>query len=431
MHIYRASIVHFPSTTREPSKEHCYYEDGGLLVDGTKIVALDTYSTIKGSFPQAKVHDYRGKLIIPGLIDSHVHFPQTEMIASYGEQLMAWLENYTFPTEMKFADSAYCNQIADVFLNQLLKNGTTTALAYATVHAHSVDALFSAAQSKNMALITGKTCMDFAAECPENLRDTADLAVKESEILINRWHNNGRCKYAITPRFVPTSTGAQLGALGELASQYEDVFIQTHLSENKTEIEIVAARFPERASYLDVYDHYGLVRERAVFGHCIHLPESSWQTLSEKGASIAFCPSSNLFLGSGLFDLASANQYDIPTVLASDVGAGTSFNMLRTYGEAYKVCQLQQNPVDALSGLYMMTQGAAAAHGMEHEIGNLNPGTYADFVVLNPCYDELSALRNENAKQVSDVLFALSILGDDRAVEQTYVAGQEMLTPNT
>lgn len=427
--LFKAKILHFPNKTDNPSTDFMYEAHGALVVEGGKIVAIGDYGSLSQRFPHVYVKDYSKYLLIPGLIDSHLHFPQIEMIASYGEQLLSWLENYTFPTEIKFADPEYCAEMAEFFLQQLFKNGTTTALAYATVHAHSADALFSAASAKNMAIITGKTCMDSAADCPVELRDSVTSSVNESHALIQKWHNRGRNRYAITPRFVPTSTPRQLAALGELASAYPDVFIQTHLSENTSEIALVAERFPQHKSYLDVYDDYGLVREKAVFGHCVHLPESSWLSLREKGATVAFCPSSNLFLGSGLFDYSSAKKHGVHTVLASDIGAGTNLNMLRTYGEAYKVCQLQQHSVDALTGLYMMTQGAAVAHQLEHEIGNLNVGSFADFVILNPVFDALNALRNQRNQHVSDTLFALSILGDDRAVVDTFVAGKSMINP--
>ena len=420
--LFRASIAHFPNANHEPGKAFCFVRDGGLVIDQQRIVAVGSFAEMTNDYPQATVTDYRGKLIIPGLIDSHVHYPQTEMIASYGEQLLTWLENYTFPTEMKFADPDYAAASAEIFINQLVKNGTTTALAYATVHAHSAEALFRAASKRDMAMITGKVCMD--QHCPDVLQDTPALAQKESAELIERWHGNGRNYYALTPRFAPTSSRNQLAALGELAQSYPDVFIQTHLSENKDEIDWVSTLYPQHDHYLDVYDHYHLVRERAVFGHCIHLPDESWQRLGESGAVAVFCPSSNLFLGSGLFDKPRADKHGVNVVLASDVGAGTSFNLLRTYGEAYKISQLQGEPIDPITGLYMMTQGPAVAHQLEHEIGNLNPGTFADFVVLDPQFNELSALRIKPDSEADDILFALSLLGDERAVVQTYIAGK-------
>lgn len=424
--LYRAQIAHFPDTTASLSEGLSVFRDGALVIAGERIVAVGDYHELKVQHVDAVEHDYRGHLIVPGLIDSHVHFPQTEMIACYGEQLLSWLENYTFPTEKKFAQSAYSDKIATLFVDQLLKNGTTTALAFSSVHKSACDSLFNAASHHNMAMIAGKVCMD--RNCPDDLSDTALGAQQDSAELIEKWHGKGRNLYAITPRFAPTSSEAQMAALGELAQQYQDVFIQTHLSENKDEIEWVKALYPTHKGYLDVYDHYNMVRDRAVFGHCIHLTDDEWARLGESGATAAFCPTSNLFLGSGLFDNDQAKRYDVNVALASDVGAGTSFNLLRTYGEAYKISQLRGSPIDAIEGFYMMTQGAAAAHGLTGTIGNLNPGSHADFVILNPHFDALSRLRIRQEAQVDDVLFALSMLGDDRAVTATFVAGKQYTT---
>lgn len=434
MYLYRANIAHFPTRTRVPKRDVCTIDDGALVVQGSTIIAVGRYVDVHASYPQAQVVDYRGRLLVPGFIDSHVHYPQTQIIAQYGEQLLDWLTQYTFPTEQKFVDPAYCEQIAAIFLHQLIANGTTTALAFATVHTQSVDALFSAASRLNMALISGKVCMD--RHCPVSIQDTPEKAQRESADLIDKWHDKDRCKYAITPRFAPSSSPAQLAALGELAQQYPDVFIQTHLSENASEIAWVKELYSEHDSYLDVYAHYGLVRKRAVFGHSLHLESHNWAQLADASATIAFCPSSNLFLGSGLFDLTTAQAHDVNIALATDIGAGTSFNMLRTYGDAYKVCQLKQSTMCPMAGLYAMTQGPAEAYDLAHSIGNLNPGTHADFVILNPAFNELSALRTRhnsldnsarqtNTQQHSDTFFALSMIGDDRAVEATYIAGTQ------
>ncbi len=434
MYLYRANIAHFPTQTQTPERDVCAIDDGALVVQDTTIVAVGSYIDMHALYPQAQVVDYRGRLLVPGFIDSHVHYAQTEMIAQYGEQLLDWLTQYTFPTEQKFTDPAYCEQIAGIFLRQLIANGTTTALAFATVHPQSVDALFYAASRLNMALISGKVCMD--RHSPIDLQDTAESAQRDSADLITKWHGKNRCLYAITPRFAPTSSPNQLAALGELAQQHPNVFIQTHLSENASEVAWVKALYPEHDSYLDVYAHYGLVRKRAVFGHSLHLEPHDWAQLAGASATIAFCPSSNLFLGSGLFDLTAAQAHGVHIGLASDVGAGTSFNMLRTYGDAYKICQLKQTTMDPFAGLYAMTQGPAVAYDLAHTIGNLNPGTHADFVILNPAFNELSALRTRPAsldesaqhtytQQHSDTLFALSMIGDDRAVEATYIAGTQ------
>lgn len=421
--LYRASILHFSDTTDNISEDVDFFEDGALIVENAHIVAVGHYALLHEKYAEVTEVDYRNRLIIPGLIDSHLHYPQTEMIARYGEQLLTWLDNFTFPTENKFTSYAYCEHIAKHFVQELINNGTTTAFAYATVHKHASDALFTQASKFNMAMVTGKVCMD--RHCPDTLQDTPESSQRDSQELIERWHGKGRNLYALTPRFAPTSSPEQLFLLGELAQQYPDVFIQTHLSENQSEIEWVKRLFPNHKSYLDVYDQFNMVRPRALFGHCLHLHEEEWQRLAQAKATAVFCPTSNLFLGSGLFDLKQAKAHGVSIALATDVGAGTSFNMLNTYGEAYKISQLQNNPLCALEGLYMMTQGPASAYGLSHEIGNLNPNSYADFVVLNPQFNALSTLRMNEFESAEDILFALSFIGDDRAVEATYIAGKQ------
>ena len=421
MQLFRANIAHFPNQTTQFDNDIAIFKDGGLLVDNKEIKDIGTFEEIAKRYPAATVTDFSGKWILPGLIDSHLHYPQTQSIAHYGEQLLSWLENYTFPTEMQFADSEHAKTIANVFLRQLLKNGTTTGFVFTTVHKSSSHALFSAASEIDMAIVAGKVCMD--RNCPSALNDCADTAQADSAELIETWHNKGRNRYALTPRFAPTSTEAQLAALGELAKQYPDVFIQTHLSENLDEIAWVKSLFPKADGYLDVYDTYNLVRERAVFGHGIHLTPNEWARLGESGATVAFCPTSNLFLGSGLFDMTAARANKVHVAMATDVGAGTTFNMFKTYGDAYKVSQLRSEPISPLEGFYLMTQGAAVAHALDHEIGNLNPGTTADFIVVEPRFDELTQLRIKEDADFDDVFFALSILGDDRAIDQTWISG--------
>jgi guanine deaminase len=419
--LYRASILHFSEATTEPEKNATFFKDGALVVNDGKIVAIGEFQTIKPVYNSWREIDYSGRLILPGLIDSHLHFPQTEMIAKYGDQLLSWLENYTFPTEQKFSSFAYCKEMAKHFIAQLINNGTTSAFAFSTVHAHSVNALFSEASYYNMAFITGKVCMD--RNCPDFLKDTPEVAQTQSIDLINKWHGNGRNLYALTPRFAPTSSEEQLARLGELASDHPSVFVQTHLSENQDEIAWVKELFGHHNTYLDVYDQYNMVHSRSLFGHCLHLQESEWARLADAGATAVFCPTSNLFLGSGLFNIEKAQRHSVSIALATDVGAGTTFNMLRTYGEAYKIGQLQQRPLNALSGLYMMTQGPATAYGLSEQIGNLNPTTVADFIVLNPYFNELAQRRVPAQNEVEDTLFALSFLGDERMIEATYIAG--------
>jgi guanine deaminase len=422
IHLYRASILHFAHKSAQPKDEYVYIKDGALVTHNGKIIATGEARTLLNQYPDAIIHDYSGQLIVPGFIDSHLHFPQTEMIASFGEQLLDWLENYTFPVERKFADPEYAAKIAAIFLRQLYKHGTTTGMVYSSVHKQATDALFRAAQQHNMLLIAGKVCMD--RNCPPWLQDTASSAQQDSAELIERWHGQDRLYYAITPRFAPTSSIEQLHALGDLAQQYPDVYIQSHLSENLHEVEWVKSLYPNYGGYLDVYDQFNMLRPKAVYGHCIHMLEPEWQRFAESGATIAFCPTSNLFLGSGLFDRKKAQQHRIPVALATDVGGGTTFSMLRTLGEAYKIGQLQGNQLDPMHGLYMMTQGAALGLGLADKIGNLNPQSDADFVVLNPDFDELSSLRFTTHRQPQDIIFALSMLADDRAISATYIAGE-------
>ncbi|GAB2682057.1 guanine deaminase [Aliiglaciecola aliphaticivorans] len=435
LQVFRSSILHFPEATDSPEQSYAYFKDGYLVTRNDKIASVGDYSSLPEEFSSLPVNDYQGKLLLPGFIDSHLHFPQTEMIASYGEQLLQWLQNFTFPTETKFQNHDYAHAMAELFLSQLFCNGTTTAMVYSSVHKQATDALFSAATAHQMALIAGKVCMD--RNCPEDLQDCPTSAQLDSAELIEKWHNKNRTKYALTPRFAPTSTEGQLAALGELAQQYDDVYIQTHLSENTHEIAWVKELYPQHQHYLDVYDHHHLVRKGSVFGHCIHLHHAEWDLLAQTDATIAFCPSSNLFLGSGLFNLDKARQPSVNVALATDVGAGTSFNMLRTMGDAYKVCQLNHSQLSALNGLYMMTQGTAAALNLDHSIGNLNPGSHADFVILDPKFSQLSEIRTNSLISEgsidlpSDVLFALSMLADERTTEATYIAGKAVFKQPT
>ncbi|MDC0603054.1 guanine deaminase, partial [Aliiglaciecola sp.] len=395
LQLFRASILHFPIVTEAPEHDYVFYSDGLLVTRNDKIIALGPYSTTIEGFSNEQVVDYTGKLIVPGFIDSHLHFPQTEMIASFGEQLLQWLENYTFPTEKKFSAPQYASEMADVFIEQLYANGTTTAAVFSSVHQQATDALFEAAYKQKMCLIAGKVCMD--RHCPEDLQDTAEIAYQETKGLIEKWHSNDRLLYAITPRFAPTSSEQQLVKMGKLVERYPSVYIQTHLSENHQEINWVNELFPDCSDYLSVYEKFGLVNERSIFGHCLHLNDREWQRLSDLNATIAFCPSSNLFLGSGLFDLDKAKKYGVGVALASDVGAGTSFNMLRTMGDAYKSCQLKGIALSPLEGLYMMSQGSAHQLKLTDTIGNLNIGTHGDFVVLDPAFNKLSQLRTASA----------------------------------
>jgi guanine deaminase len=373
-----------------------------------------------------------------------VHYAQTEIIGSFGEQLLPWLEKYTFPTELKFKDISYAKEISNFFINELLKNGTTTAMVLGTVHKESVDAIFESANDKNMRFIAGKVMMDRHA--PNELLDCPDSSFKDSEELINKWHEKDRLHYAITPRFAPTSTKEQLKKAGELKKKYPSTYIQTHLSENKDEIQWVKSLFPEASSYLDVYDKYGLVDEKSVFAHAIHLEENEYKTLYKKGANISFCPTSNLFLGSGLFKIREMKKTnrEIGLGLGTDVGAGTSFSMLKTLNEAYKVVSLEQNGANPRKALcsfeafYQATLGGARSLSLEKLIGKLDKGYEADFIVINYKPDTLHNLRiskieksdQSNLEKLEEKLFALMMMGDDRNIVSTFIKGKNVYRNN-
>ncbi|MGP4955096.1 guanine deaminase [Pseudomonas helleri] len=421
---YRAAILHSIADPAEVGIEasYEYFEDGLLVVEDGKITALGNAADLLASLPaDTDITFYSDALITPGFIDTHIHFPQTGMIGAYGEQLLDWLNTYTFPCENQFADKAHAEKVADIFLKELLRNGTTTALVFGSVHPQSVDALFEAAQRLDLRLIAGKVMMDRNA--PEYLTDTAESGYNDSKALIERWHGQGRLHYAVTPRFAPTSTPEQLSLAGKLLSEYPDVYLHTHISENLKEIEWVKSLFPERKGYLDVYDHYQLLGERSVFAHGVHLCDEECARLAETGSAVAFCPTSNLFLGSGLFNLPMAEKHKLNVGLGTDVGAGTSFSLLNTLNEAYKVMQLQGARLNPFKSLYLATLGGARALRLEDKIGTLKPGTDADFVVLDYNATPLMSYRLQQSKDIADTLFVLMTLGDDRTVEQTYAAG--------
>ncbi|MCO8094100.1 guanine deaminase [Acinetobacter lwoffii] len=399
-----------------------YVEDGLVIIQEGKIQWFGPWQEGQSRLPtDTELQHYPDQLIVPGFIDTHIHFPQTEMVGAYGEQLLEWLNTYTFPTEIQFQDASYSEKIAEFFVQELLKNGTTTALVFCTVHPESVDALFNAATTRNMRLIAGKVLMDRHA--PEALTDTAETAYIDSKTLIKKWHGQGRNLYAITPRFAPTSTPKQLQKAGQLKAEYPDVYVHTHLSENKNEIAWVKELFPEREGYLDVYHHYGLTGSKSVFAHCVHLEDEEWDCMHQTDSAIAFCPTSNLFLGSGLFPLKKTWDKGVKVGLGTDIGAGTSFNQLQTLNEAYKVQQLQGEKLSAFEALYHATLGGAKALSLDDRLGNFNIGKEADFVVLDLNATALQQLRQSKAKNIEDAFFALTMLGDDRNIAATYVYG--------
>lgn len=406
-----------------------YIPDGLLVIEDGIVKAFGAYDRLKEQFSDIPASEYPGMLLMPGFIDMHVHFSQTGMIAAYGKQLLDWLNQYTFPTELKFKDREYAAQVAAIFLDELLRNGTTTAVVLAAVFSVSVDAFFEAASRRNLRMIAGKVMMDRNA--PKYLTDTAQESYQDSKQLIEKWHRNQRLLYAVSPRFAPTSTPEQLKLAGKLLQEYPDVYLHTHLSENVNEVAWVKELFPECKGYLDVYDRAGLVGERSIFAHGVQLTNAEFQRLSEAKSTIAFCPTSNLFLGSGLFDIEKAKSIDFPVKvgLATDVGAGTSLSMLQTANEAYKVAQLRQYSLSAFQALFLATLGGARALCIDDRLGNFEVGKEADFVVLDLRSTPLQAFRNSAAPattlaEIADRAFSLIIMGDDRAVRATYILGE-------
>ncbi|WP_312183911.1 guanine deaminase [Pantoea sp. CTOTU46764] len=423
--LLRASFFDFTALAAQPddiAASARYLEDGLLTLRDGKVVSLESWQIAEGRVDHTRVTDLRGKLIVPGFIDTHIHYPQTEMIGAFGEQLLEWLNQYTFPVESQYHCPDHAAKMSAFFLHQLLSNGTTTALVFGTVHKQSVDSLFSAAQQLDMRLIAGKVMMDRNA--PEYLTETPEESYQHTRELIERWHQRGRLSYALTPRFAPTSSPELLDKVRQLREEFPDVWMHTHLSENQQEIAWVKALFPERAGYLDVYHHHQLTGKRSVFAHCLHLEDQEWQCLHDTDSSIAFCPTSNLFLGSGLFNIKRCWQQGVRMGIGTDVGAGTTFNLLQTLGEAYKVGQLQQYKLSACEAFYHATLGGAHALDLDDVIGNFNPGKEADFVVLDPAVSPLQKLRNANSKDIWERLFVMMTLGDDRNIAQTWVSGK-------
>lgn len=432
MRAVRGAFLDFVNDPFFEDEQRCvrYLQDGLLVVDESgHIVAFDHYEPLAEQYGHVTTEVYRDRLITPGFIDTHIHFPQTGMMAAYGEQLLEWLNKYTFPTESKFKDKDYAREIADIFLDELLRNGTTTALVFAAVFPQSAEAFFEAAQARNLRMIAGKVIMDRNA--PDYLCDTPESSYQETKELIEKWHKKGRLLYAVTPRFAVTSTAEQLKKAGQLLSEYPDVYLHTHLSENVDEVAFVKELFPECTGYLDAYDQAGLVTDKSVFAHGVQLTDQEFARLSEAEAAIAFCPTSNLFLGSGLFKIEQAKSPDQPVKvgLGTDVGAGTSFSILQTANEAYKVAQLRRQKLSPFKALFLATLGGARALALEDKLGSFDLGKEADFIVLNPQATPLLALRNpqptaQTLEALAELVFSLVIMGDDRTVEATYIMGK-------
>ena len=404
-----------------------YLDDGVILVWDGKIDAVGPAAELTPRLTAGvPVEHFPHALIMPGFIDPHIHYPQTQVIASYGAQLLEWLEKYTFVEEQKFADPQHAARNAEFFLDELARNGTTTAVAYCTAHPGSAEALFAAAHKRNVGMIAGNAVMNRNA--PPGLLAPGPTAIADSRDLIHRWHGKGRQRYAVTPRFAITSTEEQLAELGALLAEFPTVLMQTHLAENLDEIAAVKRTFPNDPSYTAVYGRFGLLGPRSLLGHCIHLGKDEIALLRDTRSVAVFCPTSNLFIGSGLFDYDGLAAAGVRIALATDVGGGTSYSMLRTAAEAYKVMQLRGQNLPALAAFDLMTRGNAAALGIENEIGAITPGAFADLVVLDARSTPAMAHRMETVRDLEEELFVLMTLGDDRAVRQTYIAGEPALS---
>ncbi|MDM0115911.1 guanine deaminase [Variovorax sp. J22R133] len=424
---YRASLLRF-----DPAGQPIFEVDGLLVVgpdeQGRQCVqAAGAFADLKDRYSQVPVEHLPGRILAPGFIDMHVHFPQTDIIGSPAEGLLPWLENYTFPEESRFVDPAHSSAVADVFLDELMRNGVTTALTFATSHPQSVDAFFEAAQRRQLRMISGKVLQDRFS--PDGVRDETEQSLLDTETLIRRWHKVDRLGYAITPRFAPTSTDAQLHGAGELAAAHPDTWIHSHVAENKDEVKWARELFPKARSYLDVYVGFGLMRERAIYAHCIHFDDDDRRLMRDTGAATAVSPTSNMFLGSGFFNFEGADRIGYEYGLASDVGGGTSFSPFRTMLAAYFAGREGQSKpgvsIPPSQLWWRHTAGAAQALGLGGVVGNLQPGCEADFVVINPRATPLLARKTALANNLEELLFSMIVLGDDRLIERT-VIGQAL-----
>jgi guanine deaminase len=446
MKLYRASVLSF-DTTQPQQASPVFEADGAVLVGvpthtsangaatATNTAGVEQFldvgpwATLRERYPQVPVHDYSGCLLAPGFVDLHVHYPQTDVIGSPADGLLPWLEQYTFPHESRFNQADYAGQVAEVFLDELQRHGVTTALIFATSHPESVDALMQQASQRGLRLIAGKVLQD--RHSPDGVRDDTEQSLVDTEALINRWHEHGRLGYAITPRFAPSCTDAQMRGAGELAQRYPSVWVQSHVAENLDEVRWVQELYPQARSYLSVYDSFGLLRPRAVYAHCIYLDAQDRALMRDTGTVAAVSPTSNLFLGSGFFDYAAADEAGHLYGLASDVGGGTSFSPFATMLAAYYVGRANVNGGGhAKRGLslkpshlwWQHTVGAAQALGLQGVVGNVAIGCEADFVIINPKAKPLLARKWQQAQSLEEALFALIVLGDDRNLECVHVA---------
>lgn len=416
----KADFIHFLS-----EEEMIFIPKGILWVEEGRVKMIGSEKEVSPHLStDIRIVDYSGKLIFPGFIDGHVHAAQTQAIASYGKQLLDWLEAYIFPLEEKFEDADFARQSIRFFFRQLLKNGTTTAAIFPSRHPQATSILFEEALRLNMRILAGKTNMDRNA--PAALCDNTEQTYTENQQLIDKYHNNGRLNYTLTPRFAITSSEKQLQALGNLKAAHLKMAVQTHVSESRNEVERVKKIFPQAKSYLDIYDTYGFLGKGSLMAHANYLEEAEWNRMAATQTSIVHCPTSNLFLGSGLFNLQKCRDYKIPLALGSDVGAGNSFSMLRTASEAYKVAALQNIEFTARNAFYLLTLGGAKALNQDSFIGNFEVGKEADFVVIEPAATELMQERLKNAKNIDEILFVLMMLGDERNITSVYLQGEKI-----
>ena len=418
------SFRRWPETVDDHAA-YAYEEDGGLLLRDGKIVAAGAYADVERQAGEGvKKIDHRPHLLLPGFIDAHAHFPQMQVIASYGAELLDWLNTYTFPEEKKFGDAQHGRRIARLFLDEMLRHGTTTVAAYCSVHKASAEAFFEESHARDMLNIAGKVMMDRNA--PDGVTDTAQSGYDDTKALIGQWHGKGRQLYALTPRFAITSSPEQMEMAGALMREYPGLHMQTHLSENHAEIAYTCELYPKAKDYTDVYEHYGLLGKKSLFGHCIHLSEREADALSDSGSVAVFCPTSNLFLGSGLFDYKRYRRREKPLRIATatDVGGGTNYSMLRTMDEGYKVIALNGEKLNPFQSFWQLTRGNAEALSIAQKAGTLDAGTDADIVVLDSRATPVMRLRMETVASLAEELFLLQTLGDDRAVREVYVAGK-------
>ena len=424
--LIRGRVFGFLRRPQSAGDKDCYHywENGVVVVTAGRILWRGDFSDLPHEYSDWIECDHRPHLIMPGLVDAHTHFVQMRVVASYGAQLLDWLSNFTFPEEARFSAADHAERIAEAFLDELCNHGVTTAAVFGSVHKVATEALFSAAFERDMCLIAGKCLMDRGA--PENVTDTVESGRTESQCLIDNWHGKGRLHYAVTPRFAITSTHAQLESAGDLLKSNPGVYLQSHLSENWDEIAEAVSLFPECTDYLSIYEAHGLIGPRTLLGHCIHLTQRESEAMRDSGAVAVFCPSSNLFLGSGLFKYDELDKAGVRIALASDIGGGTSYSMLATAAEAYKVCQMTGFNLTTLESFYRMTLGGAEALSLNSRIGNLDVGSDADLVIFDSGATPAMALRKELVESLEDELFLLQTLGDDRCVVETYIAGVEM-----